>query len=116
MKAVHWICVAAVTVLGAMSLQAGPQLQKPTTKCNRLDVGPAPDIHAARECKKFCVVYQCPNCRTDLIPVRVDLKGGESALSQYRTTEYRCPDCRYVMRACVASKAKCSKCSKCCPR
>lgn len=113
MKLTHWICFAAVAAFGVSSLQAGPQLQRPTTKCNRLDVGPAPDCRPAQECKTFCYVYQCPMCQTDLIPVRVDLKGGRGALSQYRTTEYRCPDCRYFMRACVVQKATCSTCSKC---
>ncbi|HPA17439.1 MAG TPA: hypothetical protein PLU30_06800 [Verrucomicrobiae bacterium] len=112
MKLTHWICFAAVAAFGVTGLQAGPQLQRPTTKCDRLDVGPPPDCRPAVECKKFCVVYQCPMCRVDLIPVRVDLKGGAGPLSQYRTTEYRCPKCRYFMRACVERKAPCSTCPK----
>ncbi len=110
MRLTHWICVAAVAALGTTCLQAGPQLQRPTTKCNRLDVGPAPDCHPAKVCKTFSRVYQCPMCRADLVPVRVDLKGGCAPLSQYRTTEYRCPDCRYFMRACVVKR--CCPCPK----
>ncbi len=111
MKLTHWFCLAAATAFGVSGLQAGPQLHTVTPKRNWLDVGPPPDCRPARECKEFCKTYQCPKCKTDLIPVRVNLKGTKGALSQYRTTEYRCPDCRYFMRACVSKKC-CPSCSK----
>jgi hypothetical protein len=114
MKLRHWICIAAVTAFGVAGLQAGPQLERPTTKCNRLDVGPPPDCHPAHWCNKACETYYCPMCKVALIPVRVDLKGGAGVFSQYRTTEYRCPDCRYFMRACTWTHAKCCHKTKCC--
>lgn len=113
MKLAHWICFAAVAAWGVTGLQAHPQLQRPTTKCNRLDVGPAPDCVPAVASDKFHYVYQCPVCQSALTPVRVDLKRGCAPLSQYRTTEYRCPGCRYFMRACRVDGPVCRPC---CPR
>jgi len=107
MKTTHWICFAAVAAFAVSGLQAH-ELQRPTTKCNRLDVGPAPEIAPAVETDTFHYTYGCPYCRAELIPVRVDLKGGTAPFSQYRTTEYRCPGCRYVLRACVVGRAPCS--------
>lgn len=112
MKMRHWICFAAIAAFGVSVLEANPVLQKPTTKCNRLDVGPAPECAPAVETDTFHYAYGCPVCQLELIPVRVDLKGGTAPFSQYRTTEYRCPGCRYVLRACVVGRAPCSACPR----